>query len=98
MIMSIDKLSMVENRLVGRRDVQAIISYTKPLTRDEVKKLIADRFRTDPAKVVVRKAEFITGTHTVKVHAHIYEAAEQILKFEPKHILIRNKLAEKEKK
>ncbi|MEM0383773.1 MAG: hypothetical protein QXS57_03930 [Candidatus Caldarchaeum sp.] len=96
--MSIDKLSMVENKLVGRREVQASISYTKPLTREEIKKLIADHFRTDPAKVVVKKAAFSTGTHSVKVHAHLYEAVEQALKLEPEHILIRNKLAEKEKK
>ncbi|MEM2237053.1 MAG: hypothetical protein QXR26_00245 [Candidatus Caldarchaeum sp.] len=96
--MSVISAKMTENKLIGRRVVLAHVSYQKPLTRDEMKHVLAEYFKVDPSNVVIRKADFITGTKTVNIHAHIYGSVEDIKKYEPTHILIRNKIVEKVKK
>ncbi len=96
--MSVMSVNMVDNKLVGRREVEVAITYKNPLTRDELKKVIGEHFKTDPSNIVIKKAVYSTGTKIIKVHAHIYDSPEKAKKIEPKHILIRNKLVEKEKK
>ncbi|MEM4281106.1 MAG: hypothetical protein QW470_03060 [Candidatus Caldarchaeum sp.] len=96
--MSIISAKMTENRLIGRREVLAHISYQKPLTRDEMKQVLAEHFKVNPSNVVIKKADYVTGTKTVNIHAHIYGSVEDIKKYEPNHILIRNKIVEKVKK
>ncbi|GBC72461.1 hypothetical protein HRbin03_00290 [archaeon HR03] len=96
--MSLVDSKLVENKLVGRREVIAKISFTKPITRDEAKQLIAAHLSIDPARVVVRKLVYHTGSRLVDVYANVYDKVEGIKVFEPLYILIRNKLAERPKK
>jgi len=96
--MSIVSVNLKEDKLVGRRDVEAVIKYTRGLTRDELKQVLAKHFNVDPLNIVVKKATYLTGTRIIKLHAHVYNSVDAAKKAEPKHILIRNKLVEKEKK
>ncbi|MCS7110350.1 MAG: hypothetical protein NZ956_02630 [Candidatus Caldarchaeum sp.] len=96
--MSLMDVRMVENRLVGRREVFAKLSYTTPLKRDDVKQILAGHFKVDPKKVVVREMKYLTGTRIVETFAHIYDSDEKIKAYEPFYILVRNKLAERPKK
>ncbi|MCS7133436.1 MAG: 30S ribosomal protein S24e [Candidatus Caldarchaeum sp.] len=96
--MSLMDVKMVENRLVGRREVIAKLSYTAPLKRDEVKQILANHFGIEPKKVVIRKIKYLTGTKFVETLAHIYDSDEKIKVYEPLYILVRNKLAERPKK
>ncbi|MEM0349469.1 MAG: hypothetical protein QXE96_07620 [Candidatus Caldarchaeum sp.] len=96
--MSLVDSKLVENKLVGRREITAKISYTNPITRDEAKQLIAAHLNIDPSRVVIRKLLYRTGSRIVDVYANVYNKAEEIKVFEPLHILIRNKLAERPKK
>ncbi len=96
--MSIMSVNIVDNKLIGRLEVDATITYKNPLTREELKKTIGEYLKTDTSNVVIKKSVYLTGTRKVKVHAHVYDSIEKAKKFEPKHILIRNKLIEKEKK
>ncbi|MCS6769146.1 MAG: hypothetical protein NZ570_01750, partial [Candidatus Caldarchaeum sp.] len=81
--MSVASVNMVENRLVGRREVEAAITFSKPLAREDLKKILAEHFKTETANVVVKKAVFLTGSNVVRVHAHVYRAVEDALKNEP---------------
>jgi small subunit ribosomal protein S24e len=96
--MSIVSSNLKDDKLIGRRDVEAIIAYSKNLTRDDLKQIIAKHFGVDPLNVIIRKATYLTGTRIIKLHAHVYDSAEAAKKKEPRYILIRNKLVEKEKK
>jgi len=96
--MSIVSSNLKDNKIIGRRDVEAIIAYSKSLSRDDLKQIIAKHFSVDPLNVVVRKANYLTGTRLIKLHAHVYDSVEAAKKNEPKYILIRNRLMEKEKK
>jgi small subunit ribosomal protein S24e len=96
--MSIVSSNLKDDKLIGRRDVEAIIAYSKNLTRDDLKQIIAKHFSVDPLNVIIRKAAYLTGTRLIKLHAHVYYSVEAAKKNEPKYILIRNKLVEKEKK
>jgi small subunit ribosomal protein S24e len=96
--MSIVSSNLKDDKLIGRRDVEAIIAYSKNLTRDDLKQIIAKHFSVDPLNVIIRKATYLTGARLIKLHAHVYDSAEAAKKNEPKYILIRNKLVEKEKK
>ena len=96
--MSIVSSNLKDNKLIGRRDIEAIITYSKSLSRDDMKQIIAKHFSVDPLNVVVRKATYLTGTRLIKLHAHVYDSVEAAKKNEPRYILIRNKLVEKGKK
>jgi small subunit ribosomal protein S24e len=96
--MSIVSSNLKDDKLIGRRDVEAIIAYSKNLSRDDLKQIIAKHFSVDPLNVIIRKATYLTGARLIKLHAHVYDSAEAAKKNEPKYILIRNKLVEKEKK
>ncbi|MEM0441192.1 MAG: hypothetical protein QXF45_00885 [Candidatus Caldarchaeum sp.] len=96
--MSLTDIRMIENKLVGRKEVSGKIAYDKPVKRDEVRQLLAEHFKTDVNNIVIRKMSYLTGTRLIDVKAHIYDSLDSIKAFEPLHILIRNNLAEKPKK
>lgn len=96
--MSLTDVKMVENKLVGRREVSGRIVYVKPVKREEVKQILADHFKTNVNNVVIRKMTYLTGTRVIDVKAHVYDSADRVKSFEPLYILIRNNLAEKPKK
>ncbi|MEM1946114.1 MAG: hypothetical protein QW614_04140 [Candidatus Caldarchaeum sp.] len=96
--MSIASAKMIENKLIGRREVKALVSFQKTLTRDEIRQLLAEHYKTNPSNVIIKKAVFVAGARTINVHAHIYASAEDVKKYEPEHILIRNKIIERVKK
>jgi len=96
--MSIIDIKMQDNKLIGRREVEVLLEYGKPLTRDELKQLLATYLKTNPEQVVVKKAVYLTGSRKLTAHVHVYGSVDDAKKLEPKHILIRNKLLEREKK
>lgn len=96
--MSLTDLKMVENKLVGRREVFAKIVYDKPVKREDVKQLIAAHFKAGTSNVVIRSMRYVTGTRTIDVKAHVYDDSDKLKAYEPLFILVRNKLAERPKK
>lgn len=96
--MSLVDVKMIQNNLVGRREIVARIAYKTPLKRDEVKEILAGHFKVEPKTIIIRKINYVTGTRTMVVSANIYNSIEKIKTFEKPYILVRNNLAERPKK
>jgi len=87
------------NKLLNRRELDLIISYESGTpTRDEVRKLIAEKYGVEVERVIVEKLESMFGTLKAKAHIHIYDTVEDAKRIERKHILRRHGLLEEVKK
>jgi len=87
------------NKLLNRRELDLIISYESGTPRrDEVRKLIAEKYGVEIERVIVEKLESMFGTLKAKAHIHIYDTVEDAKRIERKHILRRHGLLEEVKK
>lgn len=90
--MKIEVASIRENPLIGRREVTFHIQDSDMPKRIEARKELATILKAEIDKVWVKLLETKTGTQMVSGLAHVYDKAEDALKVEPKHIVVRNQL------
>ncbi|GBC69995.1 hypothetical protein HRbin01_01702 [archaeon HR01] len=88
--MSVEKLDVTENKLIGRKEVRARLRYeSKPLTRKETVAILAGHLKTSEENIIPVKILCLTGMRAVDVHAHVYKSVEDARKFERRYILKR---------
>ncbi|MCD6235997.1 MAG: 30S ribosomal protein S24e [Thaumarchaeota archaeon] len=88
-----------KNPLLSRHELDALIIYDSATPkRDEVRKLVAEKYGVEVERVIVEKMESLFGTKTARAHIHIYDTVEDAKKYERKHILKRHGLLEQEAK
>lgn len=81
------------NKLLNRTELELVISYERSTpTREEVTKLISERFNASPDRIVIEHVASVFGSLKARVHAHIYDDVEHAMRFERKHILRRSGL------
>ncbi|MHA1947794.1 MAG: 30S ribosomal protein S24e [Candidatus Hodarchaeales archaeon] len=79
-----------ENPLIGRKEIQAVLTHLGEVTPTRSK--IAAQLNTDLDKVVVQSIDGHFGEPKSRLTVHCYDNAETVLVYEPKHLLKRNKL------
>lgn len=88
--------SQTENKLLGRKEIIALLSFTGPTPkRNEMKTAICTKIGVDPDLAVLREVESSFGVKQLRVRAHIYQNAEMLKRTEPQHILVRHGIVEK---
>ena len=88
-----------ENKLIGRTEIKFEIVYEhKPPARAEAIESISTAARVQKDFFVLNTMANIFGIHKVAGIAHVYKNKEEMMKYETRNILIRNKLAEKKVK
>lgn len=76
-----------ENKMLGRKEVSATVSFTGPTPkRKEIKDSVCGKIGANPDLVALREIKNEYGTRKVGVKAHVYESKEQMSKVEPEHI------------
>lgn len=76
------------NKLLNRRELEFIISFDSSTPRrHEVVEFLANQYGIPSERIVVCKIINVFGSLKAKVHAHIYDSAEYVKRFEPMHIL-----------
>ncbi len=86
------------NPLIKRREVEIVLLHVGKSTpsRIQVRLGAAKAFGVDVKRLYVREIRTEYGVGRSKIVIHIYDTPERALKFEPKHIIERNKLPEEE--
>lgn len=96
--LEIKVLTENENKLINRKEAKCEIAYAEaPPKRLEIRDAIAQKFNTEPKKVVVTKIKNAFGLRKSIVYANLYNVAEDVKKYESSHIVKRMKLESKEK-
>ena len=95
--MDVEITSRKENPLLNRIEVKAVVRHANSPTpgRDEVREAVSRSLGSAKEGVVVDSMKSVFGKHETLVFAKIYPKKEDALKLERRHILVRNKLAEK---
>ena len=83
-----------ENPLIGRKEIRAVITHLGAVTptRDAVRAKIAAQLNADLENVVVQSIDGHFGEPKSQLSVHLYETSDLVLKYEPKHLLKRNKI------
>jgi ribosomal protein S24E len=98
-MMKVDIKEKKENALLGRAEVDAVISFPGPTpSTQQMRDLIVQKLGCMPELLVLKNTVSHFGIKEVKIRANIYKTAEQMKKAEQNHVLVRNKLAEKKAK
>jgi len=88
-----------ENKLIGRKEIKFEIAYEqKAPTRTEAQQSIATSAEVNKDFLVVHSMANVFGVHKLSGTAHAYKNKEEMMKYETRNILVRNKLAEKKAK
>ena len=89
-----------ENPLMKRTELHFVLHHPNSQTpkRDAVRDEISKLLKVPKDRVVVDHMESSFGVHDTKGYAKVYPSKEDALKAENEHILIRNRLAEKQTK
>ena len=89
----------MKNKLMDRK--QFIVDIFSPdftnVTKKEVGESIAKKFKTSAENVVIYGMKYKFGGGRVTGFGLIYDNKDSLMKFEPKHRLLRSKLIEKPK-
>lgn len=95
--MDIEISSRKENKLLNRTELELTVTHADSPTpkRDEVRELISKTLGTGKEGVVIDNMKSSFGSHQTRVFAKVYQDKDSALKIENKHILLRNKLAQK---
>jgi small subunit ribosomal protein S24e len=97
--MNVEILSSKDNQLLGRKEVEATVSFDSATPkRAELKQAIGGKIAANPDLMVVRRVTSSFGARSVKVLAYVYSSKESLMGVEPKHIKIREGLMQKEEK
>lgn len=88
-----------ENKIIGRIELRFEIAYEqKAPTRAEAQQLIATSAGVHKDFLVIQSMANVFGVHKLSGKAHAYKSKEDMMKYETRNILVRNKLAEKKVK
>lgn len=88
-----------ENKLIGRKEIKFEIAYVdKAPARAEAVESIATSAKVNKDFLVVQSMANVFGVHKLSGTAHAYHNKEEMMKYETRNILVRNKLAEKKVK
>lgn len=95
--MRIEITSQKRNDLLNREEVVFKILHERAGTppRFKVREAVADTLKADLEKVYIKRLETKTGSMVTVGEANIYDSAEDAMRLEPKHIILRNKPKEK---
>lgn len=87
------------NKLLRRRELELVIEYESSTPRrDDVRKMVADKYGVAVERVIVEKLESFFGTLKARARIHVYDDVEHAKFFERPHILRRHGLIEAEVK
>ena len=89
----------VKNELLHRREIGATVNFgaTTP-KRGEMRQKICEKLGMNPEHVVISEVKPEYGVRKVSVTAHAYADANLMKKYEPHHLLVRDRLAQKKEK
>jgi ribosomal protein S24E len=97
--MNISINSKVQNPVIGRYEVEFAVFYDGPIpSRKEVREALATALSEPAERLVVVSIKSSSGSHSSLGIAHVYPTKEAALKWEKKHLLIRDGLVEKQEK
>lgn len=92
-------ISSNENKVLGRKEVTATISFDKSTpNRKEIKELVCSKLGANPETAVLRGVVSKFGTRSVDAVLHVYASKDDAVKTEPNHVLVRDGMAEKKPK
>src|SRR4030042_476149 len=97
--MEIEILSKKENELLDRIEVRFKAVHPKEGTpqREVVREKIAAMLKTAKERVIVDAMDSEFGRMETTGYAKVYKTKDAAMKYERKHVLVRNKLKEKVK-
>lgn len=99
MNLDIEILSKIDNKLLDRIEVKAVIGFSAQTpNRKEIRTEISGKMAANPDNVVLREVLNEFGTKRIKVSAHVYNDPDTLKKNEPYYILVRDGLAEKKER
>ncbi len=86
------------NPLIKRKELEITILHVGRSTpsRIQVRMGVAKALNVDVKRVYVRRLHTEYGVGRTRAEVHVYDTVDRALKFEPKHIIERNKLPEEE--
>lgn len=81
-----------ENKLLGRREVVALIVHegAPTPTRQQVKEAVASQLGVSPELVLVKNIETEFGRGVSRAEVHVYDSEAQAKIIEPLYIIARN--------
>jgi ribosomal protein S24E len=87
------------NPLIARKEVTALITHLGEVTptRETVRSKIAAQLNLDLERVVIQKIDGHFGTPQSLLTVHCYDKTEDVLVYEPKFLLKRNKILTEDK-
>src|SRR4030066_1040748 len=97
--MEIEIISKKENELLDRTEVRFKAVHPKEGTpqREAVREKIAAMLKTTKERVIVDAMDSEFGKMETTGYAKVYKTKDAAMKYERKHVLVRNKLKEKVK-
>ncbi|MDD5182427.1 MAG: 30S ribosomal protein S24e [Candidatus Nanoarchaeia archaeon] len=92
-------LEQKENKLIGRNEIKFEIVYEqKAPVRAEAVESIATAAGAQKDFLVLNRMANVFGVHKLAGMVHVYKSKEDMIRYETRNILVRNKLAEKKVK
>ena len=92
-------INNVENKALGRREIEFDVSFEKSTPgRKDLKELLCSKIGANPDTAVLRSVTSRFGTRSVGAVLHVYGTKEAVRATEPRHILVRDGMAEKKPK
>lgn len=97
--MDVNVTNKTENKLFGRKEVTAKVSFSGPTPkRAELKSEVANKIAANPDNCVLRSVTNEFGIKSVAVKLHAYESKDIMMKNEPRYILVREGVMQKPEK
>ncbi|MCW1301060.1 MAG: hypothetical protein QW507_00375 [Candidatus Nanoarchaeia archaeon] len=97
--MELDVIERKVNPFFMREEIKFLIRHDdKTPSREEARKMIASTAGWDESLVIIVELQPKLGKRECEGIAHLYKDRESMLKFEMKHLLVRNKVIEKQEK
>ena len=95
--MDIELTSRKDNKLLKRTELEVTVKHPRSPTpkREEVRDAISKTLGVGKDGVIIDSMKSSFGSHETYVFAKAYSDKETAVKSENRHILVRNKLAEK---
>ncbi len=97
--MDIDIISKKENKLLGRIEIGAAVSYEGVMpSRKEIKEAVCTKLGFNPENAAIRQIDTKFALKKAGVLVHAYQSKDKMMRTEPQHILVREGVAERKKK
>ncbi len=97
--MEIDIRNETKNVLFDRKEIIFVIDHSNSVTpsREQVRKEAASHFKADESLIVVQYIHSSFGMGKSSCKIHVYSSEENMMKYEPHYLLVRNKMIEEKK-